>query len=225
MDGTLIDSEPLWLAAETAMLRRYAIELSDAQRDSLIGSGLRRAAGLFRGLGVPLTIEEIIDEWVAGVSAGLSELPVQWRPGARELLASLGSAGIPCALVTMSVRRLADQVAALLPAGTFQAIVAGDEVQEEKPHPEPYERGARALGVRIEDCLALEDSPTGLRSASSAGAVSIGIPNLLPLGGAPAHARWPSLAGLDARELERRFSALRGGDPASPAIATRPDPR
>lgn len=209
MDGTLIDTEPFWLAAETAMLDRYGIVMSEATHHFLIGSGLWEAAEHFQDLGVPLTADEIVEEWVAGVTASLAAEGADWRPGARELLASLGEAGVPCALVTMSVRSFAESVVALLPEGAFAAIVPGDEVEQAKPHPEPYLRGAEALGVPIERCLVFEDSPTGLRAAWASGAVAVGVPNLVALDQAPSHAVWPTLAGLDAAAVAAEFASLR----------------
>ena len=152
MDGTLIDSEPLWIEVELAMLRRYGLEMSAETHERMIGSGLWEAAEHFRELGVPLSADEIVAEWVESVERGIAETEPQWRPGARELLASLLAAGIPCALVTMSTRSLADAVVAMLPQGTFQAIIAGDEVEHEKPHPDPYLRGAAALGIPTSAC-------------------------------------------------------------------------
>lgn len=210
MDGTLIDSEPLWLLAEHEMLERYSIAMSDEVHTRLIGSGLTAAAEFFQQLGVPLGVDEILAEWVDRVGAGLTAEGVDWRPGARPLLASLSAVGIPCALVTMSLRPLADRVVSLLPEGTFSAIIAGDEVEHEKPYPDPYLRGAAALGVPIDRCLALEDSPTGLRSAMASGAVAVGVPNLLDLDPDLAHELWPTLAGLDAAALTTKFARLRG---------------
>lgn len=209
MDGTLIDSEPLWLEAELSMLARYGIELDPELRNRLVGSGLRAAAGEFRRLGVPLQDDEIISEWATGVIEGLRAEGPRWRPGAIELLASLGGAGIPSAIVTMSVRSIADAVLEMLPGEFFAASVTGDEVAAEKPDPDPYLRGAELLGVSASDCLALEDSPTGLRSAHAAGAVAIGIPNLIALDTAPAHELWDTLDGVDAARLAARFGELR----------------
>ncbi len=220
MDGTLIDSEPLWLETELEMLARYGIELAPEVRERLVGSGLRAAAGLFQGLGVPLSVDEIIAEWTEGVIAGLSETGPVWRPGAIELLASLGEAGIPSGLVTMAVRPIADAVVGLLPEGSFAGIVAGDEVAREKPDPDPYLRGARLLGVGIADCLALEDSPTGLRAAHASGAVAIGIPHLVSLDEEPSHELWPTLAGMEADRLSERFGSLRSGGAGHGARAT-----
>lgn len=210
MDGTLIDSEPLWLQAELAMLARYDIELTEQVRDRLVGSGLRAAAAMFQELGVPMSASEIIAEWRDSVIAGLVADGPVWRPGAVELLASLNAAGIPSALVTMAVRAIADAVVGMLPEGSFTAILGGDEVAHEKPHPDPYLRGAAMLDVPIDRCLALEDSPTGLRSAYASGAVAVGIPNLIDLTQAPSHALWSTLEGVDAAALTERFIQLRG---------------
>ncbi|MFC6234156.1 HAD family hydrolase [Leucobacter soli] len=209
MDGTLIDSEPLWLEAEHRMLARYGVEMTPGIGEQLVGSGLWEAAELFRGLGVRMPADDIVAEWVEQVGRGMDEGRVTWRPGARELLASLGDAGVPSALVTMSVRSLAERTAAILPAGTFSAIVAGDEVTRPKPHPEPYLRGAAALDVPIESCLVIEDSPTGLRSAAASGAVAIGVTNLVDLAGAPAHDIRSTLVGLDAAGIRAEFARLR----------------
>src|SRR5699024_2783195 len=106
---------------------------------------------------------------------------VPFRPGALELLADLRAAGIPCALVTMSYRRLAEAVVSACEPGTFAALITGDEVSHGKPHPEPYVAGADALGVAPEECVALEDSLPGLQSALAAGTLAVGIPHIVPL--------------------------------------------
>jgi len=221
MDGTLIDSEPLWLEAEDAMLASFGLGISDEDRARLIGSGLWDAAELFRGLGVPLSADEIVERWVADVLAGLERAGAAWRPGAVAALASLREAGIPCALVTMSVRSLAEWVAERLPAGTFAAIVAGDEVRHAKPHPEPYLLGAAVIGVPIESCVAFEDSPKGIASARTAGAVAIGVPNLLDLSAERAHGLLPSLEGVDAGALRKLYARLRRVSPGSGAGRSR----
>ncbi|MBO1806268.1 HAD-IA family hydrolase [Leucobacter ruminantium] len=226
MDGTLIDSEPLWLEAEVAMLARYGIEMTTELRDRIVGSGLRTSAQLFRDLGVRLTVDEIIDEWATSVIAGLLATRPDWRPGAVELLQSLRDAGVPCVLVTMSVRGIADTVVRLLPEGMFSGVIAGDEVAHEKPHPDPYLRGAALAGVPIEACLAIEDSVTGLNSAFASGAVTVGVPNLLDLSDAPKHELWPTLAGVDAAQIAEAFARhadpSRAADP-SPETAAGPE--
>ncbi|MGR4009835.1 HAD family phosphatase [Leucobacter sp. 1207-22] len=210
MDGTIIDSEPLWLRVELEMLARFGIEMPVELPDQLVGTGLRDAARRFQELGVPLSIDAIVDEWADGVVAGMQAEPAVWRPGARELLSALGVSGVPAALVTMSVRRIADAVVEMLPPGTFSAVIAGDEVQHEKPHPEPYLLGAQALNVDIVECVAFEDSRTGIRSAAASGAVTIGLPNMVSLADTPAHVIWETgLSGRDVEAVANTFTLYR----------------
>ena len=121
---------------------------------------------------------------------------VPWRPGARELLDSLNAAGVPCALVTMSWQDIANEVMLHLPPRTFQAVITGDMVANGKPHPEPYRRAAAALGVDPVSCVAIEDSPTGARSAEAAGCVVVAVPNHVPIDPAPGRVLRRTLVGL-----------------------------
>lgn len=162
-----------------------------------------------RRRGVELPVDDIVAELCARVAEQMAAGALLWRPGARELLQSLSAAGVPCALVTMSIHSLAQQVVDLLPAGSFQLIIGGDEVSREKPDPEAYQSAAAGLGVPIEACLAFEDSVTGLRSASASGAVTVGIPNLIDLSAAPSHTLIPTFKGLDAGGVSALFGRLR----------------
>ena len=169
LDGTLVDTEPYWIAAEYALAERYGGSWSDADALKLIGSDLLDSGRYIRGrMGIDPSAEMIVEELVADVLSRVRR-EVPWRPGGRELLADLGSRGVPCALVTMSYRPLIEPILAALPPGTFAVTVTGDEVSRGKPHPEPYLRAARLLGVRPEDCVAVEDSETGTKSAVAAG--------------------------------------------------------
>ena len=84
-------------------------------------------------------------------------------------------AGIPCALVTMSFGSLADQVVEQS-GNVFSAVVTGDQVSKGKPDPEAYLLAAKRLGVDPSQCVAIEDSPVGIRSAHSSGAATIAVP-------------------------------------------------
>lgn len=212
MDGTIIDTEPLWLEAERSMLSEFGIAYPEDLAQQMIGSGLTAAAKLFQELGVPLAIDEIIQRWTDAVIEGLAGVEPDWRPGARELLAGFAEAGIPNVLVTMSVRPFADAVLKLLPEGLFAAIITGDAVEHEKPHPDPYFRGAAAVGLGPEDCIAFEDSLPGVASAVASGAVVVGVPNIIPLDGTGAHEVLSSLAGIDVRAASEIWSTHRTAD-------------
>jgi HAD superfamily hydrolase (TIGR01509 family) len=131
-------------------------------------------------MGIYLEPAEIVEQLLDGVVA-LVEQEVPWRPGARELLAELNEAGVPCALVTMSYRRFVAPVLAALPAGSFDVIVTGDSVRRGKPHPDPYLKATDELRLEPAECLAIEDSNTGARSAEAAGATVLVVPNHVPV--------------------------------------------
>src|SRR6185437_9914582 len=102
---------------------------------------------------------------------------------------------------TMSYRNLAGTVAELLPAGTFQTLVCGDEVRRGKPDPEPYLLAAARLGVPPGRCLAIEDSPSGIGSAEAAGCLVVAVPNQVPVEPAPTRTVLDTLAGLSLPDL------------------------
>ncbi len=201
MDGTLVDTEPYWMACEHELVAAHGGRWTDADARSIIGFDLLDAAVALRDRGgVALEPEEIVEHLLDGVIAKVSER-VPWRPGARRLLSELNTEGVPCALVTMSWRRLVDAVIDALGPIRFQAVVTGDEVRHGKPHPEPYLRAAAALGVDPAQCVAIEDSPTGVRSAAGAGCVVVAVPNMVPIEPAPGRHVVRSLKGLTSGDL------------------------
>lgn len=209
MDGTLVDTEPYWISAEVELVGSFGGEWTDEDSFQLIGNGLWESAAVFQRYGVDLPADEIVDRLTASVTEQLATNEVPWRPGARELLRAVHDAGIPSALVTMSIRSMADAVVRAIPFEAFDAIVTGDVVAHPKPHPEAYLRGAELLGVPIARCVAIEDSPPGVTSAAASGAVAIGVPNIVELDEAPADIVWPTLAGRTVADLAELVRALR----------------
>ena len=203
LDGTLVDTEPYWIDVEMELATRDGGTWTHADGLGLIGSDLRHSARVLREQGgLQGTDQEIIDALVAGVAQRNATHGIRWRPGARALLDELHAARVPCAIVTMSYRTLAESVVALLPDGMIHTIVGGDDVQQGKPHPEPYLLAAARLGVDIAHCIGVEDSPTGIASVEAAGARAIGVPFLLHLHRAPGRSRVESLASLTLADLQ-----------------------
>lgn len=200
MDGTLVDTEPFWFAAETALVERFGGVWTEQQARALVGMGLGDAAAVLQAQGVTLPAEQMVEEQTDHVIGHLRE-HVPWRPGALELLAALREAGVPVALVTMSVRRMAEVVDAAVPSGGFDVVVSGSDVTHPKPHPEPYRRAAELLGVPIADCVAIEDSPPGLASAVQAGAAVVGVPHMVALPEGGRWRLWPTLEGRGVGDL------------------------
>ena len=202
MDGTLVDTEPYWLTAEEELVAAWGGVWTREDGLQLVGSGLERSALIFQSRGVDLSVPGIIDLLTDRVMEQIS-VSVPWRPGVRELLLELKEAGIPTAVVTMSVRRMAEHVVNSLGFDAFDTIVSGDQVSEPKPHPEPYLTAAARLGVDPTDCIAIEDSEPGVASAVAAGATTIAVPLHIPLPPSPSYALWGGLEGVRLADLTR----------------------
>jgi HAD superfamily hydrolase (TIGR01509 family) len=201
MDGTLVDTEPFWMAAEMPLVESVGGSWSHEQALSLVGLGLEDSARIFQDAGVRMSVRDIIDRLTDDVMNTLAVEGVPFRPGARELLAALRAAGVKTALVTMSMRRMATTIVDLIDFDAFDLVVAGDDVSRPKPFPDPYLQACEALGVDVRDTVALEDSPNGLRSAVASGASVIGIPHMVSLAGTGAHVLWPTLEGRTVEDV------------------------
>ena len=208
MDGTLVNTEPYWISAETELIESFGGSWTHEEALQLVGSGLFTSATIIKAKGVDLPELEIIDILTDRVMEQLVEFGIPWRPGARELLTELREQGIPTALVTMSISRMAHHIADRLGFVGFDAVVSGDDVVNSKPHPESYLRGAELLGVNPADCIAIEDSEPGIRSAAAAGAVVIGVPFMVDLPDDVAHVLWPTLDGRTLADLAGLLSTV-----------------
>ena len=216
LDGTLVDTEPYWIDAEYELTRSYGVTWAHEHAMAVVGMALLDAAQVMIDAGVPLTGPEVVDFMVTRVVARLGD-EVPWRPGARRLLGELADAGVPCALVTMSYRVIADVVVEAAPAGAFGVVVTGDSVTHGKPHPEPYLQAVEKLGVEAGRSVAIEDSPTGLASATAAGTRPLVVPHVVPVPPAAGRSRVPTLTDVTLADL----AAIASGQ-AIDRVATRP---
>jgi HAD superfamily hydrolase (TIGR01509 family) len=163
----------------------------------LVGSDLADAVQVWMGAlpdGV-ISAEELADRMFGEVVRSLKE-DVVLRPGALELLQALKAAGVPCALVSASYRVMIDAVLSHLGPELFDVVVAGDEVRNGKPHPEPYLTAAQELDVDPADCVVIEDSPGGTASGTAAGAFVVAVPQWVTIPEAPRRLVLESLAGV-----------------------------
>ncbi len=201
MDGTLIDSEPYWIAEEHALVTSFGGVWTDEHAHALVGNALEVSAQyILDHSPVELTVLQVVDRLMHGVMRRIEE-HVPWRPGAFELLEALRVSEVRLALVTMSWRPFTDLFVGLLPEGAFDIVVPGDVVGHGKPHPEPYLTAAGLLGIRVEDCVAIEDSPSGVRSAVAAGVPTIAVPHIVPVPRLAGSVQIPTLAGLRPEDL------------------------
>jgi HAD superfamily hydrolase (TIGR01509 family) len=201
MDGTLVDTEPYWVEVEQKLVESHGGVWTREDAMQLVGNDLIESGRYLREHGgVDLPPEEIVEILLDGVVAHI-ERSVPWRPGARELLAALRAAEMPCALVTMSYERFVAPVLAELPKGSFDVVVTGDAVSRGKPHPEPYLHAARLLGVEPADCVAIEDSNTGARSAEAAGCLVLVVENHVPVAPGERRVFLPTLVGVTPTQI------------------------
>ncbi len=202
MDGTLVDTEPYWMATETEIAEQHGATWTHEDAMQLVGNDLLHSGRFIKArMGLAQSPEEIVEMLLDGVVERVQH-SVPWCPGARELLLALRDAGVPCGLVTMSYERFVAPILQHLPPETFRVIVTGDLVSRGKPHPEPYLTAAAALGVDPGDCVAIEDSGTGATSAAAAGCRVLVVPNHVVVPPGEGRTFRESLVGVTVAELK-----------------------
>ncbi|MBQ8011993.1 MAG: HAD family phosphatase [Oscillospiraceae bacterium] len=180
MDGLMLDTEKLlakyWMQA--AREAGFPMELEHVL-------GIRSLASVFakpklQGIfGEDFDYESIRARRRELTAKHLAEHGVETKKGLHELLGYLKASGRKIAVATATDRERTD--ASLTQAGVhgcFDAFVCGDMVQKGKPDPEIYLTACRELGLAPEECMALEDSPNGIRSAYAAGCMAVMVPDL-----------------------------------------------
>lgn len=179
-DGTLVNTEPCWMAEEQAIVHRHGGEWTLADSHAVMGQSPHHVAQLMIDRfpdpeGVDL--EQLVQEWISAVIERVRQTPEEeiWMPGAWELLAEVQAQGIPVGLVTTSPRRCVEPIAERLGEHPFDAVVTADDVTRLKPDPMPYLRAAELLGVDPHECIVLEDSATGARAGLAAGCTVIRV--------------------------------------------------
>jgi HAD superfamily hydrolase (TIGR01509 family) len=205
MDGLLVDTEPVWTAAEVELAALLGGTWTDEIKARIVGTRLDVAVpAILQYYGVADTPAQVAEtsSWLLNRMVELFAHSLHVMPGARRLHAALRAAGVPQALVSSSYRVLVDAVLAQ-DLARFDVTVAGDEVARGKPDAEPYLTAARALGVDPRRCVVLEDSPAGLASGEAAGCAVVAVPSVHGVTAEPTERRLvvASLAELDVRSL------------------------
>lgn len=211
-DGTLVDSEKSWHAAETRLMEAWGGgTMTAAQHHALVGNSLRDTAlsvmaWTGRAGEDPDHWAGVLNEWAL---EDMVRVGVEFRPGAAAFLGAARDAGIRCALVSASWTPVLDHVVETMPPGSFEVVVGGDQVTHGKPDPEPYLLAASRLGLPVRDCLGLEDSIPGTTSAERAGLSHLAIQFEQEIAGAPRRRLVPTLEGLSLSEAGAIWLELR----------------
>ena len=181
MDGTLIDSEPLWLKAEIEVMAEVGCHWDEQDQINCLGGPAERTERYMQERSQNIKPYGYFINRLHEVMRARITNELDLIPNALSLLKECKDAGIKTALVTASSRDLMTIVLERFPIGTFDVVVSGDDVEKSKPDPAPYLLAAKQLSVDISKCLVLEDSLTGVQSGLSSGAKVIGIPHLVQM--------------------------------------------
>ncbi len=208
MDGTLTDSERLWTISLERVAAFYGQTLSRPARESMVGHDMWATIEiLHRELGVDAdpraTAQRLTDETMQVFREGLP-----FKDGAAELLAAVRAAGLRTALVTATYRDLVDVALETVGRDAFEVTVCGDEVSANKPDPAPYLRALELLHLAPANCLVIEDSPTGSRSAAAAGVGVLVVPSEIEVPPGPGLLFATTLAGVDVERLREVHAHL-----------------
>lgn len=201
-DGTLVDTEPRWVEVELAILSSHGIMWEPEKASSFTGGPMTDVCEAMAGeIGESVTAEDVRHQLITMVSTFNREREVPWRPGVLDLLTEIREAGVPMALVTGSAHAVVEPVLEAVHdriGNPFDTVVTFDDVTPgtAKPAPDPYLLAAERLGVDIADCLAIEDSPKGTTSATTAGAAVLTVDGLAEIGPGPRRVHRPDLSGL-----------------------------
>ncbi|WP_046095909.1 HAD family hydrolase [Corynebacterium ulcerans] len=179
MDGTLVDSEGIWAEATFAMSEEMGKRLTADQQRQTVGASFDFTLQLCAnnaGLALDADSREFWENRLFSQVSDLFATELTLKPGLSNLLSSAGHAGLPMAIATNTVRRVAQHSIRAIGESYFDTTVCGDEVANPKPAPDIYCEAARRLKAQPHDCIAFEDSYNGMLSALAAGCIVIGVP-------------------------------------------------
>jgi HAD superfamily hydrolase (TIGR01509 family) len=177
MDGLLIDTEPIWEAARERIAREGGGSWRADSQTQMMGMSTPEWTGWMHAeLGVRMSPDEIRDAVLERIERGYRER-VPLMPGARSAVERM-AARWPLGVASSSPRRLLEVVLAETGLGRLiEAFVSSEEVARGKPAPDVWLEAARRLEADPGECVAVEDSPAGIRSAHAAGLAVIVVPD------------------------------------------------
>ena len=197
MDGTLVETETRWWQAEIEVMERHGSTWTTDDQNQAIGGPLQAVAD-YMAAKANSDAKKMYDEIVDAMLHSFTNNPPVLQPGWAEVLEEAVKENLKIALVTASNRLLAE---ALLKSTKlnryFEVVVTSDDLPRTKPHPDPYLHAAKSFGLEVLDCLAFEDSNTGISSSLAAGMPTIAVPERVL---------------LDARRGMRIFNGMNGLD-------------
>lgn len=180
MDGTLHDTEVAYLRASAQAAAALGFSISETFWHSLIGIPGRESERMLQDHMGPAFSLEAFNLRYGALCAEIVVAGVPRKPGAMELVEALVAWSLPFAVATSATRDHAElHLASSGLRGHIPVLVSRDDVSRGKPHPEPFLLAAERLGVEARNCVAVEDSFNGIRSAHAAGMMAILVPDIV----------------------------------------------
>ncbi|WAC65670.1 HAD family phosphatase [Agrococcus sp. SL85] len=200
MDGTLVDSEPLWHERMRAFARERGFAWTTEDLHWTTGRPMLEWAAVMHERGAGLAPAAIVERIAAEVAEAV-RADVPWLPGSLALLERIAERGVPAALVTNAAAVNARGLLAAAPEGALRFAVSSDDVERSKPDPQPYATAIARLGADAARSIAFEDSGSGARSAVAAGARLWFLTTQLPASPVPAERTLGTLADASPDEI------------------------
>jgi HAD superfamily hydrolase (TIGR01509 family) len=180
MDGLLFNTERLYQEALVLAAAEGGHQVAREVFNRTVGLPWAQSrATLLSHFGDAFPVDAFQAAWVRHFWI-VAETRLELKPGALELLDALDQLGLPRAIATSSYRRTVERhLMAYDLSARFNEIIVHGDYEHGKPAPDPFLKAAERLGVEPRSCLALEDSYNGVRSAASAGMMTVMVPDLL----------------------------------------------
>ena len=211
MDGTLIDSEPIWLEAEIEVMAEVGCQWDQADQINCLGGPMDRTEKYMQERSNNLKPYGYFGKRLEEVMEIKLAQKLELLPNALNLLKQCRDLSIPMALVTASTGKLMRSALTKFPKDIFAATISCDDVANTKPDPAPYLLAAKRLGVDITQCVVFEDSLTGVESALGSGAQVVGIPHLVTMPSNPNLRVIDSLTQIDIKQVLNWYPFLNTG--------------
>ncbi|HHT76460.1 MAG TPA: HAD family phosphatase [Clostridiaceae bacterium] len=179
MDGVLLDSEPLHDRTNIEILKSYGINADASVTDPFVGRTSEALWTELKGIyHLSDSVEELIErQWSMNIKA-LPSSEIEASKGLEDVLAYILENELSASVASSSRGDFVQAVFDHLNLWPFmEAYTSGQEIEHGKPAPDIYILAARKIGVRAEECLAVEDSTAGVRSAKAAGMITVGYRN------------------------------------------------
>lgn len=180
MDGLLFDTEALYFEALALAAKEFGLEAPVDLFLALIGTSSEATRARLGGHFGDCVDMDALWKSASGHFHVLADTRLDLKPGVVDLLDLLDSLALPAAIATSSKPgNVAHHLGAHGLERRFRAVAAEGSYENSKPHPDPFLKAAELVGADPAFCIALEDSHTGVRSASSAGMMTIMVPDKL----------------------------------------------